>query len=411
MRRSLRRIALIYDTTLSYDLNVMAGVVAYARDCTDYNICIEEYTLREQRPPRLGSWDGDGIIANFDDPMVSRVVLEQKLPAVGFGSTGNGRCSSTPSVPYFLINNKMISSIAADHLLNLGFRQFGYCGYPKTAMNSWSEARGKSFASHLQRRGFLCDVYIDRQKTLPHWTGVQISLAKWLSALPKPVAIMAANDNRARHVLEACRSLNLRVPDDVAVMGVGNDELLCQTGRPPLSSVDPGAKRLGYEAVKLLDGIICGRKPRRRRFVIDPTEVVTRQSTDVVAIDDPIVGKAVSFIQEHAYANIKVPKVVEAVAVSRSKLETRFNKALGYSIHTAIRQVQLERARKLISSTSLPLKEIAANVGFQTVQHMTVLFGRTFGRSPGRFRKLQLSPSLSSGLANDSSDDYNANGK
>ncbi len=168
---------------------------------------------------------------------------------------------------------------------------------------------------------------------------------------------------------------------------------------------------MGYEAAKLLDGIICGRKPRQRRFVIDPTEVVTRQSTDVVAIDDPIVGKAVSFIQEHACANIKVPKVVEAVAVSRSKLETRFAKALGYSVHTAIRQVQLQRARKLISSTSLPLKEIAANVGFQTVQQMTVLFGRTFGRSPGRFRKLHSLPSLSSGLANISSNGYGANGK
>jgi LacI family transcriptional regulator len=410
MPNSARRIALIYDTALSYDLNVMTGVVAYVRECTGRNIYIEEYALRGQRLPRLGSWDGDGIIANFDHPMVARAVLEPELPVVGFGS-GCGQHTSASSAPCFFTNNKMIASMAADHLLNLGFRHFGYCGYANTAINSWSEERGKSFASHLQKRGFLCDVYIDRQKTLPHWTGVQISLAKWLSALPKPVAIMAANDNRARHVLEASRSLNLRVPDDVAVIGVGNDELLCQTGRPPLSSVDPGAKRLGYEAAKLLDGMICGRKPRQRRFVVDPTEVVTRQSTDVVAIDDPIVGKAVSFIQEHAYANIKVPKVVEAVAVSRSKLETRFNKALGYSIHTAIRQVQLERARKLISSTTLPLKEIAANVGFQTVQHMTVLFGRTFGRSPGRFRKLQLSPSLSSSFANNSSEDYSGNGK
>ena len=409
MQTLVRRIALVYDTTLSYDLNVMAGVVAYARECTDYNICIEEYSLSDQRSPRLNSWDGDGIISNFDDPIVSRAVLETKLPAVGFGS-GHGTCVSSPSVPYFSINNKMIANMAADHLLNLGFRHFGYCGYAKTAINSWSEEREKSFVSHLRKRGFSCDVCPDRDKNLAHWTGLQISLARWLSSLSKPVAIMAANDNRGRHVLEACRSLNLRVPDDVAVIGVGNDELLCQLGRPPLSSVEQGAKRVGYEAAKMLDGLISGRRPRQRRFVIDPTEVVTRQSTDVVAIDDPIVGKAVTFIQEHASANIKVRKVVEAVAVSRSKLEIRFNKALGYSVHTAIRQVQLERARKLISSTSLPLKEIAANVGFQTVQHMTVLFGRTFGRPPGKFRKLHSLPCGSSGLANVSSNHYSGNG-
>lgn len=410
MQNSIRRIALIYDTSLSYDLNVMAGVVAYVRESTDYNICIEEYELKGQRLPRLSSWDGDGIIANFDHPLVSRAVLEPKLPVVGFGS-GYGRHISESVVPYFSTNNKMIASIAADHLLNLGFQNFGYCGYAQTSINSWSEEREKAFASHLGKRGFLCDIYLDPHKTLPLWTGVQTSLAKWLRTLPKPVAIMAANDNRARHVLEACRSLNLRVPEDVAVVGVGNDELLCQLGRPPLSSIELGAKRLGYEAAKLLDGMICGRKPRQRRVVIDPTEVVTRQSTDVVAIDDPIVGKAVSFIQEHACANIKVPRVVEAVAVSRSKLETRFTKALGYSVHTAIRQVQLQRARKLISSTNLPLKEIAANVGFQTVQQMTVLFGRTFGRSPGRFRKMNSLPSLSSGLANISPNQYISSGK
>jgi LacI family transcriptional regulator len=410
MQSSVRRIALIYDTTLSYDLNVMTGVLAFVRECTDYNIYIEEYELRGQRLPRLSSWDGDGIIANFDLPSVSRAALEPKLPVVGFGS-GYGRHISGTSVPYFSTNNKMIASMAADYLLNLGFQHFGYCGYAATAINSWSEERERSFVSHLGKRGFLCDSYVDRHKVLPHWVNMQHSLAEWLTSLPKPVAIMAANDNRARHVLEACRGLDLRVPDDVAVIGVGNDELLCQLGRPPLSSIEQGAKRLGYEAAKLLDGIICGRKPRQRRFVIDPTEVVTRQSTDVVAIDDPIVGKAVSFIQEHACANIKVPKVVEAVAVSRSKLETRFAKALGYSVHTAIRQVQLQRARKLISSTSLPLKEIAANVGFQTVQQMTVLFGRTFGRSPGRFRKMHSLPTLSSGLANISSNAYSANGK
>src|SRR5579864_6060937 len=131
MQSSVRRIALIYDTTLSYDLNVMTGVLAFVRECTDYNIYIEEYELRGQRLPRLTSWDGDGIIANFDLPSVSRAALEPKLPVVGFGS-GYGRHISGTSVPYFSTNNKMIASMTADYLLNLGFEHFGYCGYAAT---------------------------------------------------------------------------------------------------------------------------------------------------------------------------------------------------------------------------------------------------------------------------------------
>src|ERR1700722_20086547 len=152
MQSSVRRIALIYDTTLSYDLNVMTGVFAYVRECTEYNINIEEYELRDQRHPRLSAWDGDGIIANFDHPLVSRAVLEPNLPVVGFGS-GYGQHISGLSVPCFFTNNKMIASMAADHLLNRGFRHFGYCGYAKTAINCWSDEREKSFISHLNKQG------------------------------------------------------------------------------------------------------------------------------------------------------------------------------------------------------------------------------------------------------------------
>jgi LacI family transcriptional regulator len=156
---------------------------------------------------------------------------------------------------------------------------------------------------------------------------------------------------------------------------------------PSLTSVEQGARRLGYEAAALLDRLMRGKKPRQRSFLIDPTGVVIRQSTDVLAIDEPKVAKAMAFIQEHAFEGIKVPDVVDAVAVSRSGLETRFTKTLGYTVRTAIRQVQLERARRLISDTSLPLKQVASDTGFRSVQHMTTLFGRAFGRSPGRYRK------------------------
>jgi LacI family transcriptional regulator len=137
----------------------------------------------------------------------------------------------------------------------------------------------------------------------------------------------------------------------------------------------------------LLDRMMQGRSPRRRHFVIDPTGVVTRQSTDVLAIDDPKVAQAMTFIRERASEGIKVPHVVSAVAISRSGLETRFASVLGYSIRTAIRHTQLERARRLVTETDIPLKQVASETGFRSVQHMTTLFVKAFGQSPGRHRR------------------------
>ncbi|MBO0858005.1 MAG: substrate-binding domain-containing protein [Chloracidobacterium sp.] len=208
---------------------------------------------------------------------------------------------------------------------------------------------------------------------------------------PKPLGVLAANDNRGRQALEACRACNLRAPEEVAVISVDNDELLCQLSSPPLSSVEQGAKRLGYEAAALLNRIMEGKQPRQRQVVIDPIGVVTRRSTDILAIQDPKVSKAMTFIQENAFDGIKVPDVVNAVAISRSGLENRFAAVLGYTIHNAIRKVQMERVRLLISETNLPLKQVAADTGFNSVQHMTTLFAKVYGQPPAKYRNDMMS--------------------
>ena len=382
----MRRVALIYDARLTYDLKVMTGVAYYMRERRSFNVYIEENALKDQRLPDLRSWKGNGIIANFDHPSVAKTVARSKLPVVGFGS-GYGWYAPKSSVPYFFTNNNAVARMAANHLLIRGFRHFAFCGYHKTAINGWSEEREVSFAEEIQKNGYSCDVYRDKYKTIKLWASVQRSIGEWLKALPKPVGIMAANDNRARHVLEACRSFHVDVPNEAAVIGVDNDELLCQLSSPSLSSVEQGAQRIGYEAAALLDRLMNCKRVQRRHFVVDPTGIITRHSTDVLAIDDPTVGRAMAFIQERACAGIKVSDVASAIGVSRSKLETHFSNALGYSVHSAIRRVQLETARKLISNTNLPLKQVAADVGFRSVQHMTTLFGRNFRQSPGEYRK------------------------
>jgi len=386
MPRHIRRVALIYDATRVYDLKVMMGVASYIQERPHFSVYIEENALKDQRLPDLRAWEGGGIIADFDDPAVARLVQQAHLPAVGFGG-GYGWYAEGSSIPYFYTNNKAIATLAANHLLERGFKSFAYCGYPRSPINGWSEEREAAFVKHLAKHGASCAVFHGHHRSTRQWARMQRSLADWLRKLRKPVGIMAANDNRGRQVLEACRAHDLRVPDDVAVIGVDNDELLCRLSSPQLSSIEQGASKLGHAAAALLDQIMEGTKPRQRHFVIDPTGVVTRQSTDVLAIDDAKVAQAMVFIREHAGDGIKVPDVIKAVAISRSGLETRFASVLGYTIRTAIRRTQLERARQLVFDSDMPLKQVAAETGFKSVQHMTTVFRVGLGQTPASYRR------------------------
>ena len=390
MPRHIRRVALIYDATRVYDLKVMMGVASYVQEQPHFSVYIEENALKDQRLPDLRSWEGDGIIADFDDPAVARLVQQARLPAVGFGG-GYGWYAEGSSIPYFYTNNTAIATLAANHLLERGFKSFAYCGYPRSPINGWSEEREEAFVKHLAKHQSSCAIFHGHHRSTRQWTLSQRSLGNWLKRLAKPAGIMAANDNRGRQVLEACRAYDLRVPDDVAVIGVDNDELLCRLSSPQMTSIEQGASKLGHAAAALLDEIMDGRKPRQRHFVIDPTGVVTRQSTDVLAVEDAKVAQAMVFIREHACDGIKVPDVINAVAISRSGLETRFASVLGYTIRTAIRRTQLERARRLIFDTDLPLKQVAAQTGFKSVQHMTTVFRDGFGQTPASYR--QTAPS------------------
>lgn len=383
-----RRVALIYDARSAYDTKVMSGVATYIQESPGWNVHIEENALNDQKLPSLKVWKGDGIIANFDHPRVAAAVVRSGLAAVAFGS-GYGWYPAASDIPYFFTNNPAIAASAADHLISKGLRSFAFCGYPRNQINGWSYERQESFKAELAKRGFPCRVYPAKVSIEANWASIQRSIGGWLRSLAKPIGIFASNDVRGRQILESCRDCQLRVPDDVAVLGVDNDELLCNLSSPLLSSIEQGAKRLGYEAAKLLHILMT--KPRSvetKRIVIDPFGVVTRASTDMLAIDDPQLAKASEYISRHFMEGITVKDVVAASGASRSGLERKFRAELGYTIRSVIRRLQLQRARELVLTTNLPLKEIAANLGYPSVQHMTTVFQKSLGYPPGQLRRM-----------------------
>lgn len=205
---------------------------------------------------------------------------------------------------------------------------------------------------------------------------------------------MTANDDRGLQVLDACRRVGAAVPNQVAVLGVDNDEYLCGLSLPPLSSIDINSEETGYQAAALLDRLMDGKSPPKRLPKIVPTGVVVRRSTDVLATDDEDVIRAVQFIREQACRPIRTTDVFEELSVSRGQLESRFRSVMGHTVHQEIDRVRIERAKTLLAETMLPIKQVALQSGFRTVQYLARAFRRRTGDTPAAFRRQHARRSL-----------------
>ena len=222
---------------------------------------------------------------------------------------------------------------------------------------------------------------------LSNWGNVHRELASWLAGLPRPLGLMACNDVRACHVLEACRTIGARAPEDIAVIGVDNDESICNFTDPPLTSVDQGSQAIGYQAALLLDQLMSGRKVALGKHTVEPAGVVTRQSTEILAIADADVAAALRFVREHASEQIGLVDVLQATGTASSTLRRRFSEVLGRTITDEIRRVRIEQAKRLLLSTDEPLKHIARQTGFSSAQHMATVLRKHTGMTPSDIRR------------------------
>ncbi len=217
---------------------------------------------------------------------------------------------------------------------------------------------------------------------------MQADMTAWLAELKTPVGIMACNDIRARHILEACHRLGLKVPEDVAVLGVDNDLMLCEMSAPSLSSIEQDPEGIGYLAAATLDRMMGGDRHAAASWAtVAPKSVVTRGSTDVISATDDAVRRAVRFIRERVAGPLKSEDVGTHVELSRSALDVRFKHALGRTVHDEIERVRLNTAMNLLSSTDLPLKAVALRCGYRNGAYMAYVFRRHLGLAPSPYRR------------------------
>jgi LacI family transcriptional regulator len=319
--------------------------------------------------------------------MIARIEnrpIEQSVRAAGVPVVNVSAAGLAPDVPAVVSDSAALAGLAAEHFLERGFTNFGYCG---DARFIWSAIHGHHFVARLRQAGFGCDVFPSTATDYTDWQREQQKLGCWLLSLNKPVAIMACYDIRGQQVLDVCRSLGLRVPDEIAVIGQHNDEVLCELCDPPLSSVIPNARLAGERAASLLDRMMKGHRVPPSPVLMAPLGVATRQSTDVIAIDDVDISAAMRFIREHAHQGIGVDDLLKAIPLSRSCLERKFHQWVGIAPYEAILRARVQRARELLALTDLSMVRIADMAGFSGAEYLSAAFKKQVGVSPRSYRE------------------------
>ena len=379
------RVAVFVDMLSEYGRDILGGVSDYIRTHRPWVVFGDPE--RVVAPvQRMSEWDGDGIIAHVGDPALLESIRASGLPVVNVSSMllVEGGEGGTPFASV-LPDNAAVARLAAEHLLDRGFQAFGFCGFTG---HPYSVLRGRAFERRLEEAGHACSFYESRPpQEAGQWDRLQAELAEWVASLPKPTAIMGCNDARTRHVAQVCHAASIRVPEDVALIGADNDELVCEMSNPPLSSVDLSAQRVGYEAAALLERLMAGETPPPTPLIVPPAGVVVRRSSDILAIADPDVADALRFIHERFAKQIGVDDVVAVTSVSRRVLERRFAEHLQSTIHKRIAAARLARAKALLIHTDLPAADVADRCGFGYVQQFNTLFKREQGMTPTRYRR------------------------
>jgi len=382
MNRRLR-VALLIETTCSYSRQLLEGVTAYGRDHGPWIFYHLEQPGDGTNPQRLRRWSPDGILARIASVARARQLKDLKIPTIDL-------LDETPyvGIPQVVADHRAIMGQAIDHLFMCGLQQLAYVGDRGTR---FSEMRRQAFHDHLASLGW--HARFPRQRPYEftlrdhRFSNPSTRLAQWLRSLPKPIGVVVCNDARGSLVVRECSEAGIRVPDEVAVIGVDDDPLVWRLTEPSLSSVDPNARQVGYTAAELLHGLVERRVRLPRLTQLAPARVIGRQSTDVLAITDAKVVEVVRYLREHACNGLTVKKLSRTFSISRRTAERWVDGAIGLSPSEEIERIRHERVKALLASTDMPLSQIADRAGYSYVESMCRSFKSRAGVTPGGYRR------------------------
>lgn len=376
----IRRVALLVETTRSYTRDLVAGVRRYVARHGPWSVFLELRALDSSPPPWLRNWDGDGILSRTFTQRMADVIAATGVPTVELRAT-----NLRHEFPFVGVDNSQVGPMVAEHFLERGYQQFGVYSLHT---EKFFEERAANFARSVECAGRSCSLLPERRSDKARdWEKSQARLIQWLTSLPKPAGVFAANDQLAVRVLEACQRAGIAVPEEVAVVGCENEETLCTFATPTLTSVRFDGAAVGYRAAELLDRLMSGLRPPKRHQLIPIKDIVVRESSDESVINDGLVADATRIIRETAAGGLSVQDLCRRLNASRSTLERRMKSALNRTPKEEIQRVRFREVERLLRDTDLPIEAIAEQTGFVHSHYLQAAFKQRHGETPGGFRR------------------------
>ncbi|SDZ03098.1 XylR family transcriptional regulator [Pseudomonas salomonii] len=381
----VHRIALLFNGSKIYDRGIITGIGNYLSSTrVSWDLFLEEDFLCRLRG--IERWQGDGIIADFDDPLIGEALADIHLPVVAVGGSYQDARAYPKGIPYVATDNHALIKLAYEHLIEAGLTRFACFSLPEAQANRWAQEREKAFRRLMQRDGLQVEIYRGLGTSAPLWDSAVEQQIAWLQALPKPIGIIAVTDARARQLLQACLTAGIAVPEEVALIGIDNDPLTRTLTRVPLSSVIQGTETMGRTAAALLHQMLHGKPCAGTQILVPPDAINVQASSLHQPLGNPYVMQALLFIRQYACQGIKTAQVAAYVGVSRSSLESHFRKVRGCSVHDEILRFKLAAAAKGLEDHALAIADVAHNCGFKSAQYLHTVFRREFGCTPREYQ-------------------------
>lgn len=378
-----KRVALLIDTATTWGAGLIEGIAEFAKANGRRWVFSLEPRGKYDRMLLPERWRGDGVVARITHRALADQLLANAVPAVNVSWFRYGE----NLIPRCTCDESAAAELAARYFLDNGYRQFAYCA--STLRPSYHDRLGEAFEAALAREGRTCVRFAPEHERFQKLDSEQQleELSAWLTALPRPAALLAFDDLQARQVTEACAQAGISVPDDVAVLGGEHDELSSRISSPPLSGVDQNPTEVGYRAAEMLDHLMAGRPLKSANVLLPPRRIISRQSTDQVAVPDEMLADAIRYIRQHHANELRIRDILHAVPMSRRALEIGFRRYLGRTPREEIRRIRVERALALLCDTQMPITKIAAECGFDRPELLTRAFRRELKATPSEFRR------------------------
>ncbi|MGB7324395.1 MAG: DNA-binding transcriptional regulator [Rubripirellula sp.] len=391
-----RKVLLLVESSRAYGRGCLMGIASYVRTHGPWQVLHLERGLHEEVPAFIRGQHFDGVITRLENKQLAKAVTKLGIPTVDL----LGIVLPTHGI-MFDTDPETCSQLAFEHFRQRGFQRLAFCGYNGV---TFSDQRRDAFLRQCKSEDITPFVFDASENTANPKTdfkntieGIvqregqaelpELALVQWLKSLTGPVGIFACNDVRGRQVLQAAAIAGRRSPDEIAVLGVDDDEVICELANPPLSSIEPDTHRIGFEGAMALERLMRGETFDHRQILIPPRRISVRRSSDLLAIDDQQVAAAVHFIRQHACEGIGVKQVAAAVAISRVTLERRFRAILDRSPREEIERVRIEQVRLMLTQTRYSLMQIATMTGYRSDAHLVTAFRRHEDCTPGVYRR------------------------